>query len=355
MRLDRLRQKMADQGLDGMLITDSLNRRYLTGFTGSSGFALVTAERAMLAVDFRYYEQAERESPAWEQVHVEHVYFETLGEMVAEVGVKRLGFEADHVTVAQFEELQERVAGVELCPTKKMVLSMRMIKDEQEVELIRAAVNCADEAFAHLQQVIHPGMREVDVAWELESYMRQHGATATSFSIIVGSGPNGAMPHATTGERVIGEGEPIVIDFGAVVEGYCSDITRTICLGHADERYMEVWNLVLAAQRTAEEQLRPGMTNKEADALAREVIKQAGYDKEFGHGLGHGVGLAIHESPGISQNAEEVTLEPGMVFTVEPGVYLPGWGGVRIEDIVVMRQGGVEVLTRAPKEPVLVV
>ncbi len=353
MRLEKLRSEMAAQGLDGLLITDPLNRRYLTGFTGSAGLVLVTAGRAMLAVDFRYYEQAAREAPAWEQVRVERRYYETLSEMVADAGIKRLGFEADHVTVAQLEELNERLAEVELCPTKKLVLSMRAIKDEGEVAAIRAAVACADEAFAHLLRVIHPGMREVDVAWELESYMRQHGATATSFPLIVGSGPNGAMPHATTSERVIGTGEPIVIDFGAVVDGYCSDITRTICLGHADGRYLEVWNLVLEAQLRAEEQLRPGMTNKEADALAREALKEAGYEKEFGHGLGHGVGLAIHESPGVSPNAEELVLEPGMVFTVEPGVYLPGWGGVRIEDIVVMREDGVEVLTRAPKDPVL--
>jgi Xaa-Pro aminopeptidase len=183
--------------------------------------------------------------------------------------------------------------------------------------------------------------------------MRQHGASATSFSTIVGSGPNGAMPHATTSDRVIGEGEPIVMDFGAVVDGYRSDITRTVCLGRADDRYREIWQLVLKAQLAVEEQLRPGMSGKETDAIARDMFAEAGYGEAFGHGLGHGVGLAIHENPRLSRFLEDVVLEPGMVFTVEPGLYFPGWGGVRIEDIVAMGEDGVEVLTKAPKEMVI--
>jgi Xaa-Pro aminopeptidase len=196
-------------------------------------------------------------------------------------------------------------------------------------------------------------MTEKEVAWELESHMRQNGATATSFEIIVASGLNGAMPHATTTDRPIEEGEPIVMDFGARVDGYCSDITRTVCLGQPDEQYEAVWQLVLRAQQAVEGALQPGMTGKEADAIARRVFAEAGYEDEFGHGLGHGVGLAIHEDPRLSPRSDEVTLEPGMVFTVEPGLYLTGWGGVRIEDIVVLRETGAEVLTQAPKVPVL--
>jgi Xaa-Pro aminopeptidase len=185
--------------------------------------------------------------------------------------------------------------------------------------------------------------------------MRQHGASALSFPSIVGSGPNGAMPHATAGDRVIQEGEAIVIDFGAVVEGYCSDITRTLCLGTTHDRYEEIWHLVLEAQRAAEEQLRPGMSGKEGDAIARDLFAEAGYADQFGHGLGHGVGLAIHEAPRLSRLADDAILEPGMVVTVEPGLYFPDWGGVRIEDIVVVHDDGVEVLTQAPKDPVIAV
>jgi Xaa-Pro aminopeptidase len=351
-RLETLREIVAQRELDGMLVTDPLNRRYMSGFSGSAGWLLVTAGRAMLAVDFRYYERAAREAPDWEQCHVTGTFPEALVDMVAAAGVRKLGIEADHMSVAQFEELRGALDAT-LVPTEKVIETMRAIKDEDEIAAIREAVACADAAYAHLCQVLRPGMTEAEVSWELESYMRLHGASSASFPFIVGSGPNGAMPHATASERAIQEGEPVVMDFGASVRGYCSDITRTVCLGQADERYESMWHLVLAAQRAAEEKLRPGMSGKEGDALARDLFAQAGYGDQFGHGLGHGVGLAIHEVPRMSRLAEDQVLEPGMVFTVEPGLYFPGWGGVRIEDIVVMHEDGVEVLTQAPKEPLI--
>jgi Xaa-Pro aminopeptidase len=353
MRLEKLRQKITENDLDGMLITDPLNRRYLSGFSGTAGWLLVTAEQSMLVVDSRYYERAAREAPDWEQVQVARTLEDTLVEMVAGAGIERLGVEGDHVTISKYEEMREKVPDVTLVPVEKMVLSLRQVKDRDEAKTIRAAVDCADAAFAHLCEVIRPGMTEAEVGWELESHMRQHGASATSFTTIVGSGPNGAMPHATMSDRVIGEGEPIVMDFGAVVDGYCSDITRTVCLGRADDRYREVWQLVLKAQLAVEAQLRPGMGGQEADAIARDIFAEARYGEAFGHGLGHGVGLAIHETPFLGRFSEDTVLEPGMVFTVEPGLYFPGWGGVRIEDIVAMGEDGVEVLTRSPKEMVI--
>jgi Xaa-Pro aminopeptidase len=255
--------------------------------------------------------------------------------------------------VAQLRELETKLPNTTLVSLDKLVLPLRAIKDEGEIAALRAAVACADRAFDHLCQVIRPGMSEVEVAWELESAMRRDGASATSFAIIVGSGPNGAMPHATAGERIVQAGEPIVMDFGALVDGYCSDITRTLCLGRADERYLEIWNLVLQAQRAVEEQIRPGMTGQQADAIARDLFVQAGHGDHFGHGLGHGVGLAIHETPFMNRLAKDVFLKPGMVLTVEPGIYLPGWGGVRIEDMVILREDGAEILTQAPKQPAL--
>jgi Xaa-Pro aminopeptidase len=353
MRLDQLRAQIIVNDVDGVLITDPLNRRYLSGFSGSAGWLLVTADRALLAVDFRYYERAAAEAPAWEQVQTTTTYPAAVVEMVDMTGVERLGIESDHLTVAQYKELGDALPEVTLVPLAKLVLSMRAIKDDAELQTISAAVACADAAFAHLCQVIRPGMSEANVSWELESYMRQHGATATSFPIIVGSGPNGAMPHATASDRVLAAGEPIVMDFGARVDGYCSDITRTICLARADERYLEVWQLVLKAQQNVVQGLRPGMTGQQADALAREVFDRSGQGEYFGHGLGHGVGLAIHEDPRMGRLAEDVILQPGMVVTVEPGLYYPGWGGVRIEDMVVLREDGAKVLTQSVKEPVL--
>jgi Xaa-Pro aminopeptidase len=253
--------------------------------------------------------------------------------------------------VGLYNRLQEGTPETELVAVERLVLRQRQLKDAEEVAAIRAAVKCADGAWDHLCHVIEPGMTERQAAWTLERHMREHGASAASFPIIVGSGPNGAMPHATAGERALGAGEPIVIDFGAVVDGYCSDITRTICLGTPNGRYLEIWHLVRQVQEEVEAALRPGMSGQEADALARDAFAAAGYGEAFGHGLGHGVGLAIHEDPRLSVRSEEVVLAPGMVFTVEPGLYFPGWGGVRIEDIVVMGEEGVEVVTGAPKAP----
>ncbi len=354
MRIAKLREKMQEQDLDGMLISDPQNRRYLSGFTGSTATLLVTAEQQLIMVDFRYFERAERESPAWAQVRVTGKTIETLAEMVRLSGARRLGFEADHVTVAQLHEMEGVAGDVELAPTEQFVLPMRAVKDEGEVAAIRAAIACSDAAFAHLCEVIRPGMTEIEVAWTLESYMRQHGASELAFPTIVGAGPNGAMPHATSSDRPIRAGEPIVIDFGATVNGYRSDITRTICLGEPeDAHYMDIWNLVLEAQQAAEAQIVPGMLGKEADAIARDLFAAAGYVEEFGHGLGHGVGLNIHEGPFVGRLSDKDVLQPGMVFTVEPGLYLPGRFGVRIEDVVLLREDGCEVLTKAIKEAVL--
>ncbi|MBN1641375.1 MAG: aminopeptidase P family protein [Anaerolineae bacterium] len=353
MRLDKLREAICAHDLDALLITDPQNRRYISGFTGSAGWLLVTQERAILVVDFRYFERAAREAPDWEQARVSSHRESALVEALDGLGVRRLGIEGDHVVVSLYHRLGELLPRTDLVPLDGLVLPLRARKDPGEVAAIRAAVACADGAWAHLCQVIRPGMTEAEVSWTLESHMRQHGASAISFSTIVGSGPNGAMPHATSSDRPIAAGEPVVIDFGALVDGYCSDITRTICLGHADDRYLETWQLVLEVQQRVEAQLRPGMRAREADAIARDRFAQAGCGEAFGHGLGHGVGLAIHEEPFMGQFVEDTVLEPGMVFTVEPGLYFPGWGGVRIEDIVYLGEEGAEVLTQAPKTPVL--
>ena len=354
MQLSKLREKIAAAGLDAMFITQPQNTRYLSGFTGGEGVVLVVTPQETIAVSgFIYREQIQREAPGWELVEVKDKLVSALPELTARLGVKRIGFESTHLTVDQHREWAEALPGCDLVPVKDVIEDLRAVKDKEEIDAIAKAVVLADSAFAHIVKFIRPGMREKEVGWELEMYMRTHGAEKVSFDIIVGSGPNGAMPHATVSERVIRAGEPIVMDLGAVVDGYYSDLTRTIVIGEPDDTFRAVYDTVLRAQVHAEAKIMPGMTGQEADAIAREIIVEAGHGEAFGHSLGHGVGLAVHEKPWVSRIEGENVLESGMVFTVEPGIYLPGWGGVRIEDVVVLREDGCQVLTRASREPVV--
>jgi Xaa-Pro aminopeptidase len=353
MRLARLRQTLADNDLDAIVISQPENRRYLSGFTGTKGALFISPEQAMLAVPFVYLEQARKQAPAFEVVRFQREFAEVWPNLVAEVNVRRVAFESAHLTVAEHDKLVAGAEDVELVSTEGIVEALRAIKDEGELDIIRKTVALADAALAHIVEFIEPGMTEREVAWELEAYMRTHGAEKVAFDLIVGAGPNGAMPHHEVSERVIGTGEPIVMDLGARIAGYHSDLTRTICLGQPDERFTEIHDLVLRAQLAAEAAIRGGVVAGEADNAARQVIAEAGYGEQYGHGLGHGVGLAVHEDPFIRQGAEEV-LEPGMVFTVEPGIYLPDWGGVRLEDMVLVQEDGAEVLSRASKQPVVI-
>lgn len=353
-RLGRVRNLLPGLGVDGLLVSQPQNRRYLSGFTGSNGALLITATHAFIATDFRYYEQVGRQSPNYELVREKRELVEVLAAMLQEAAVTWLGFEAEHVTVAELEAWQQVAPAVQWRPVRQAVEGLRAIKDEAEVEALRRAIALTDEALAAALAGARPGMTESELAWSIESYMRTHGAHAVAFELIVGGGPNSALPHARPGDTPLAAGEPIVIDIGAEVDGYHADLTRTVCFGQPNdgERFWEVYSTVLRAQAAAEAGIRPGLSGREADALARDVIADAGYGEAFGHGLGHGVGLEIHETPllGRSSNA---TVEAGMLITVEPGVYLPGWGGVRIEDIVLITENGAEVLSRAPKDPII--
>jgi Xaa-Pro aminopeptidase/Xaa-Pro dipeptidase len=353
MRLAKLRQILADNNLDAIVIRQPENRRYLCGFTGTKGALFISPEWAILAVPFIYFEQAKRQAPTFELVRFQREFAEVWPDLIAKANARRVAFESAHLTVGKHSKLAAGAEGAELMPTEGIVESLRAIKDRDELDAIRKAVALADAAFAHIIEFIEAGMTEREVAWELEVYMRTHGAEKVAFDLIVGAGPNGALPHHKVSERVIGLGEPIVMDLGARVAGYNSDLTRTICLGQPDERFTEIYDLVLQAQLAAEAVVRGGIVAGEADNAARQVITEAGYGEQYGHGLGHGVGLAVHEKPLIRQGAEAV-LKPGMVFTVEPGIYLPDWGGVRLEDMVFVQEDGVDVLSRASKEPVII-
>lgn len=350
-RLTDLRVQIAEKGLDALLVSEANNRRYMSGFTGSAGVLIISPTEALLATDFRYYEQVRMQAPDFELVEASETIHKTLAEVVARYGFRRLGFESQDVTVETFERWQKAIPDVEWVATAGLVEDLRQIKDAGEIARIAEAVRIADEAMEYIMEWMRPGVTEREVAWELKVYMRTHGAEKLSFTTIVGSGPNGAMSHAVTSERKIQRGDPVVIDMGAVYEGYCSDITRSFCLGEASDQYRQVWDTVLTAQQAAEAAIKAEMPGIEADAVARHIIYDAGYEGKFGHGLGHGVGLAIHETPRASFTSKDI-LHEGTIVTVEPGIYLPGWGGVRIEDMVVVTETGCRVLTQASKRMV---
>jgi Xaa-Pro aminopeptidase/Xaa-Pro dipeptidase len=345
--LERVRSLIVASNVDALLILKTENRRYATGFTGSAGLALVTKTEELLAVDFRYEEQAAEEAPGWILLRGGR---DPLGALVAALdgrGVARIGFEAEFVPYAQAARLREKLVPAELVPLND-VDRLRWVKDPAEVAAISRAVEIADAAYDRVLGILRPGLSEREAAVELETFMRRGGAERVAFDSVLASGPRSALPHGRATDRVMGPGEFVTLDFGAVWGGYCSDITRTVVLGEADEQQRRVYGVVLDAQRQALEMIRAGIPCRDVDARARSVIADAGYGAAFGHSLGHGVGLEVHEGPRLSPQ-EDAVLEAGMVVTVEPGIYLPGWGGVRIEDTVVVTDGGCRILTRAPK------
>ena len=356
MSLAKLRAAMQTHKLDAVIISNPKNRFYVSGFTGSAGLLLITQHDQLIVTDSRYYEQVRRQLPDWHLIEAGYQQVEYLRNAIETLDLPedaRIGFESNSLTVAEFQNWEDTLDKVNLVGTSDLVLNLRAIKTEKELDAIRQAVTIADGAMAHIYRWIQPGMTEKEVAWELEVQMRQNGASALSFETIVASGPNSALPHAQPSDRVLELGDIVVIDMGCVVEGYASDVTRTFSLGEPkDPEYFQIWQLVCRANRTAVEGVQAGLSGKEADALARDIIKTAGYGDYFGHSLGHGVGLDIHEYPRLSYTKENI-LATNSVVTIEPGVYLPGRFGVRLEDMVLVLDDGVEVLTGIPKILVL--
>ncbi|GIQ65929.1 Xaa-Pro peptidase family protein [Paenibacillus cisolokensis] len=347
-RVDALRAKLADQGLEAMLVASPYNRRYISGFTGSAGMVLITTQDAWLLTDFRYTVQAKEQASGF-AVEETSSPLDTVRRLLTEKGIRSVAFEQAHVTYAEYVKWGQALGGIELTPADSIVESLRMIKDETELAVIRKAAKLADDTFAYILGLLKPGMTEKDIALEMEVYMRSHGATSSSFDTIVASGERSAMPHGVASDRVIRGDEFVKLDFGALLDGYCSDLTRTVVLGKPTQRHRDIYNIVLEAQLTALDGIRPGMTGKEADALARDVIARYGYGDCFGHSLGHGFGMEIHEAPGLSARSDTILI-PGMTVTVEPGIYIPGFGGVRIEDDIVITDNGIKILTSSPKE-----
>ena len=351
-RLQRLRVSINEKGLDALLISQPDNVRYLSGFTGSSGWLLISEQNAALATDFRYVDQAKRESPDFEIAQIKQQLRDWLPGIVSDLGWHKLGFEANFISYDSYRKVNEAIktkqANLELIPTTGIIEKLRSIKEPEELVLIKKAVELTDAVFEHARAIISPGIMEKEAAWEIEKSFRQEGSEGIPFEIIVASGSNSALPHARPGEKIILSNEPVLIDMGARINGYCSDFSRTIFLGKPNKTFRDIYDVVLKAQTTAIEKIKSNMDASLADHFARSVIEQAGYGDCFGHGLGHGVGLAVHESPTLNPNSPD-SLTDGMVFTIEPGIYLANQGGVRIEDLVVLENGKTKVLSQGNK------
>jgi Xaa-Pro aminopeptidase len=348
--IEKLRQKMQEGGVPAMLVSDPTNVGWLTGFSGSYGRVIVTPRDAVFITDSRY------KLAAKEQVHGMPVETfaspvdgdEFIRDKAGQIGVTALGFEAATTTYSQWERLAQKLDGIALTPVDDLLGGLRMVKAPDEIEKVRHACGIADATFSHIMGRIQPGITEYDLSLEIEFYIRRQGAQL-AFPPIVVSGERSARPHGVPSEKRLDVGDFVTMDFGARYEGYNSDITRTVVVGEASDRHRRVYGAVLEAQLAALEALRPGKLCRDVDKVARDVLAGHGLAEYFGHGLGHGLGSIVHDSGRLSPTSDQ-TVEPGQIWTIEPGVYIPGFGGVRIEDDVVVTATGIDILTHSTKE-----
>jgi Xaa-Pro aminopeptidase len=357
-RLSRARDLLAERNLDALVITNEHSRRYLSGYTGhdhppdeSAGVAVITRAAARLIVSKNNTAWAAQEAPAFDIVGWTLPWAGDVIAALDEYGAKQVGFEEEALSVVDFRRLNEAGGDrISWLPLEGAVTKLRVFKDEHEVDILSRASLITDAALLDGLRELDEGMTEQDLAHRIFDAMRRHGSPGPGFSIIVASGPNAARPHHAPGDRPIMAGEPVVIDMGAEVDGYRADLTRTVCLGNPTPELASVYTIVLDAQRAVLASLRAGLSGKDVDQLARDVIAAAGHGEHFIHGLGHGVGMQIHEGPSAGPRSSD-TLQAGMSLTIEPGIYIPGWGGVRTEDLVIIEENGCRNLTTAPKTP----
>jgi Xaa-Pro aminopeptidase len=350
-RRGRLRRQLKRREMDAMLITNVVNVTYLTGFTGDSSYLVLDRDGECLLSDSRYDVQIADECPDLDVAsrRAPTPMSDLLKKTMRARKVSALGVEIDSLTVASYDEIAAALAGVELISTSDLVAELRQIKDRSEVQAIRASLRLAEQAFAVIRASLRPDQTEREIAFSLEHQIRLFGGDGCSFEPIVAAGHRAALPHAHPQDRAIGDDDLLLIDWGAVHQGYMSDLTRVLVTGRISPKLERIYGVVLKAQRRAIQSIRPGITIGEVDHAARSIIQDAGFGSKFGHGLGHGFGLEIHENPRMAPNQPQV-LQVGMVVTVEPGIYLPKWGGVRIEDDVLVTKDGHEVLSNVPVE-----
>ncbi len=355
MLLDQVRSRLKRRKLDALLITQPENRRYLSGYTAvdtsiaeSSGVLLVPAiGKPWLFTDARYGLQAEKEASEFDVHLYSRGLLPLLKSFLPKHGIKRMAFESHwllHSTAGRLQKIADKI-DLELIPTVSLIEDLRIIKNNDEIEKLRKSVLLNEQVFQKVYATMKPGQTEKQVALAMETAMHELGAEGPSFETIVAAGSNGALPHAVPSDQIIQEGEPVVIDMGLILDGYCSDMTRTVVLGKADKKTITIFRIVRKAQLAATKAIKAGITGREADLAARRIISEAGYGPQFGHGLGHGVGLAVHEPPALNRRYRR-KLRAGMVVTVEPGIYLPDWGGVRLENMVVVEENGCELLNQ---------
>lgn len=350
-RLKKIRELLDQKNIDAIIITNPVNRRYLSGFDGTAGVLLISHDNAYLVTDFRYIDQAAAQAPLFTIQRWREDLYKSLAPLIEDAGWIRLGFESKHVVYSNYGEMSDKLS-IELIPLDETAEKLRVIKSDAELEILRRGAEVTDRAFEYLLSLIKPGVSEKEVALGLEIYLLQNGAEERSFRFIVASGKRGAMPHGIASEKLIGKGDLVTVDFGAIFEGYTTDITRTVAIGAIDERGREIYDIVYKAQEESRAAVKAGMQCSKVDAVARDIISEAGYGDYFGHGLGHGVGLETHEQPVLNPHSKTI-LEPGMVTTVEPGIYLPDWGGVRIEDMVHVTGSGPDLLTKSTRELII--
>lgn len=346
-RYQKLHRVIDEKNLDAVLILQPENRRYFAGFTGSAGYAVVSKSANHFITDFRYAQQSKKQCEGY-TVSLTGTDKNWMA-ILKTFGYGKIGIEDGYMDAATYLKLKKEMPGADFIQLGDTLTRIRSVKEEGEIEDLRMAAQIADQAFTHILGVLRPGMSELEVQLEMEFFMRRQGASGLSFDMIVASGLRSALPHGVASDKIIEKGDFLTLDFGCIYQGYCSDMTRTVVIGQADERQKEIYQTVLDAQMKVFDYIRPGESCKKLDAVARDHIIAKGYGQYFGHGLGHGVGLEIHELPNVNPQSQTI-LEENMVITNEPGIYIPDFGGVRIEDLIVVRREGYELLSHSPKQ-----
>jgi len=348
-RLQKVSDQIKKERLDCVLITQITHAQYLSGFTGSNAMILLTPQKRYFLTDFRYQVQAQKEVKDLKVIIAERELTSELPKLPEFSKRVKVGVESAYMSLKMLEKLKELLPKAEFRPVENLVESVSVIKDSEELKRIRKAVKIADKAFSDILGHIKPGVQEKDIAFEMEYNMRSQGADGIAFDLIVASGQRSSMPHGKASTRKLRKGDFVTLDFGCFYQGYSSDITRTVILGKASERQRKIYEIVLAAQKKACKSVKPGLACSRLDGIARDIIMKAGYGDYFGHGLGHGIGMVVHDNPSLNSRSTDVLAE-GMVVTIEPGIYIPNWGGVRIEDDVVVTSTGGQILSKSPKE-----
>jgi len=351
-RMSKLRCELMKKEINGALVSKRENYIYLSGFTGTMAYLLITQNEAILLTDSRYEEQASRQATSYTVVRYKGSLIVEMNEIIKKFNIKKLGFEESFLTFYNYQDYKSKLSVQDFVPLEGIIEAQRIIKDNDELEILKKAVEIADNGFTHILPYLKPGVREIEIAAELEYFMKKLGAKGQSFDMIVASGERSSMPHGVASSKKINLGDVITLDYGAIYNDYCSDMTRTVFLGEPTSEIKKIYNIVLKAQISATEEARAGLSGKIIDNISRQIIEMSGYGDYFGHGLGHGVGLEIHEEPRLAPSGNTI-MEDGMVATIEPGIYIPRVGGVRIEDMLIINGDAPIILTKSSKEMII--